>query len=318
MARLSILLALSGSESSRYAAETAWKLGNALDANVVAEHVIDSRTVWELLRNDVPGFIGSGSYIAVYESVIKSLTSLSNKLAAAYEAQAAGHGFTGECLIEDGNPVTVLSEESRNHDLIVVGHQPSKVCSTDAKRCHYTRYSIAEGIVHESTTPVLVVQSKPLVFKSVTILSEIDHLNLNYIRACLRLANLLKLPAKLEFWGCGVREESSEEFKANILQSLAEAKGMEIEVETFHGAAVDTRRDLFHAEPLYGSVEMNADSLTILPTRGIARERVTVLGVSPETFVRTLTLPSILFWPEEFHGLTAKEEKLAKTSTRKS
>lgn len=311
MAKYSILLALSGSEHSRHAAEVAWQLGKMLDAEVTAEHVIDSRTVWELLRNDVPGFIGSGSYIAEYESVIRSLASLSNKLSTAYEGQAAGRGFNRECLIEEGNPVTVLSEEAKNHDLIIVGHQPSKVRTIDATRCHYTRYSIAEGITHESSVPVLIVQSRPGTFRSVTILSEMDHLNLNYIRSCLKLADLLKLPAKLEFWGCGVREESNEKFKADILASLPEAKGKEIEVDTFHGAAVNDRKELFHTEPLYGSVEMASDSLTILPTRGVARERVTVLGVAPESFVRSLTLPSILFWPEEFSGFTAagKEKK---------
>ncbi len=318
MAKYSILLALSGSEHSRYAAEVAWQVAGAIDANVTAEHVIDSRTVWELLRNDVPGFIGSGSYVAVYESVIRSLTSLANKLASAYEAHAAGHGFKGECLIEDGNPVTVLAQEAKNHDLVIIGHQPSRVRSVDTTRCHYTRYSVAEGIVHESPVPVLVVQSRPQTFKSVTILSEIDHLNLNYIRACLRFANSLKLPAKLEFWGCGVREESSDDFKANILQSLPEAKGMEIDVETFHGASVTDRNQLFHTEPLYGSVDMPSDSLTILPTRGIARERLTVLGLSPENFVRTLTVQSILFWPEEFHGFETKKKDLAKTTSSKS
>lgn len=317
MAKFSILLALSGSEQSRNAAEVAWHLAKAIDASVTAEHVIDSRTVWELLRNDVPGFIGSGSYVAVYESVIRSLTSLSNKLAMAYEAQAAGRGFESECLIEDGNPVTVLAEESKEHDLVVIGHQPSRVRTAATKRCHYTRYSIAEGVVHESTRPVLIVQSKPPVFKNVTILSEIDHVNLNYIRACLRLAKLLNLPAKLEFWGCGVREESSEDFKSNILKSLPEAKGMTIDIETFHGSAVTDRQELFHTEPLYGSVDMDADSLTILPTRGIARERVTLLGVSPDNFVRTLTLPSILFWPEEFHGFTAQEETLVEATSKK-
>ncbi len=316
MAKYSILLALSGSEQSRNAAEVAWHLAKAIDASVTAEHVIDSRTVWELLRNDVPGFIGSGSYLAVYESVIRSLTSLSNKLAMAYEAQAAGHGCASECLIEDGNPVSVLSKASEDHDLVVIGHQPSRIRSAETQHCHYTRYSIAEGVVHESTTPVLVVQSRPYPFKNVTILSEIDHVNLNYIRACLRLAQLLKLPAKLEFWGCGVREESTEDFTKNILESLPEAKGMEIDVQTFHGAAVNDRRELFHTEPLYGSVEMDANSLTILPTRGVARQRVTVLGTSPDNFVRSLTLPAILFWPEEFVGFTAKDESRVKATAK--
>ncbi|HMO19937.1 MAG TPA: hypothetical protein PKC98_03100, partial [Candidatus Melainabacteria bacterium] len=62
MSQFSILYGLSGSEASKQAAELAWKVAELSCGRVDAHHVIDSRAVWELLRNDKPGFIGSGPY----------------------------------------------------------------------------------------------------------------------------------------------------------------------------------------------------------------------------------------------------------------
>jgi len=299
MSTHSILLALSGSEQSRNAAEMAWKLSKKLNATVTAEHVIDSRTIWELLRNDKPGFIGSGPYIAVYETILCALKSLAEKLALDYEALANGQGVQGECLIKEGNPVEILSRDAADHNLLVIGHYPSGVKATDRDLCHYIRYSVAEGVSHQSIVPVLIVQSKPLSWESMTIVSEIDHINYTYLRSCLKLAKLLELKPRLEFWGTGTREEGPAEFKKDLLVSMPEAKEMDIEFEYFGGQAATDRRELFHGQDMSKSVEIPSETLFVLPTRGIARERMTVFGMEPEAFIRCLTLPCLLLWPED-------------------
>lgn len=302
MSTHSILLALSGSEQSRNAAEVAWKLAKKLEAKVVAEHVIDSRTIWELLRNDKPGFIGSGPYVAVYETILCALKTLGEKLVLEYEALASGQGIQGECLIKEGNPVEILSRDANDHNLLVIGHFPSGVRATDREPCHYIRYSVAEGVSHQSIVPILIVQSKPLNWESMTIVCEIDHINYSYLRSCLKLAKLLDLKPRLEFWGTGTREEGPAKFKQNLLESMPEAKAMDIEFEYFGGHAATERKELFHGQDISKSVEIPSETLFVLPTRGIARERMTVFGMEPEAFIRCLTLPCLLLWPEDHNA----------------
>lgn len=308
MSKLSILLALSGSEQSRNAAEVAWKLAKKLDATVTAEHVIDSRTIWELLRNDKPGFIGSGPYVATYETTICALKSLGDKLALEYEAIANGQGVKGECLIKEGNPVEILSRDANDHNLLVIGHFPSGVRASDRDLCHYIRYSVAEGVSHQSVVPVLIVQSKPLSWESMTIVCEIDHINFTYLRSCLNLAKLLGLKPRLEFWGTGTREEGPQTFRQNLFESMPEAKSMDIDIEYFGGHAATERKELFHGQDMSKSAEIPSETLFVLPTRGIARDRMTVFGMEPEEFIRSLTLPCLLLWPEDHNAFDITDE----------
>ncbi len=321
MSKHSILVAISGSEQARNAAEVAWQIAKQVKAEVTAEHVIDTRTVWELLRNDKPGLVGSGPYIAVYESIITALNSLANKLSLEYEALAAGAGIKGEFKSKEGNPVGILSSDAKDYDLLVVGHHPSGVGLIDHEFNHYVRYSIAEGLAHHSTVPVLIVQSKPLTWESMTIVSEIDHVNYTYIRSCLRLAKLLGLKPTLEFWGTGTREEAPEKFKEDLKQMIPEAKDTPFDFDYYGGMAATARKDLFHGKESESEqpVEIRSDSLFVLPTRGLARDRITVFGMHPETFIRSLVLPCLLLWPEDNQSFNLSDDVDSKelSSTKK-
>ena len=313
MAKHSILVALSGSEQSRFAAEMAWKLAKKIDAEVTAEHVIDSRTIWQLLRSDKPGFVGSGPYIAAYETVIESLKSLANKLTMEYEAKAEGAGVVGPCLIKEGNPVEVLSRDARDHDLLVIGHLPSGLRTADSELTQYIRYSIAEGVAHESSVPVLIVQSQALSWESMTIVSEIDHVNATYIRSCVKLAKMLGLKPRLEFCGTGMREEAPDKFRKDVLEMIPEIKDLDIDLEYFMGDAAIARKELFHGREMNEIVEIPSETLFVLPTRGIARDRITVFGMEPHDFIRSLTLPCLLLWPEDKSAFNLTDEVEQKT-----
>ena len=319
MSQHSILVALSGSEQSRNAAEIAWKIAGKIKAKVTAEHVVDSRTIWELLRHDKPGFIGSGPYLAIYETVIAQLHSLANKLTMEYEALAAGANIKGDCLIKEGNPVTILCKDAREYDLLVIGHQASRVEAVEQDLNHYVRYSVAEGISHNSTAPILIVQSPPLSWESLTIVSEIDHINYSYIKSCLKLAKLLGLKPALEFWGTGTREEKPEQLKKDLLAMLPEAKDIDMEFDYYGGKAATERNELFHGKDIGQPVEIRQDALFVLPTRGIAHERITVFGLHPESFIRSLVLPCLLLWPEDNKAfdLTSEAEQEALSADKK-
>ncbi len=312
MSKHSILLGLTGSEYSKNAAEVSWRIAKLLKSKVTAIHVIDSKTVWELLRFDTPGFIGSGPFVQIYDDAIGALKSLSDKLGNKYEAMAEGAGIEGILETAEGNPVEMLCKDTTSYDLIVLGHTPSAL--RNKKFSRYLRHSIAEGVAHESLVPVLVVQSKPETWEAMTIVSEVDHINSTYIRSCIRLAQSLGLKINLEFWGTGNREEGPESFKRDLLAEIPEAKEGNIEIEYFAGDEANERKDLFHGKSAREAASLPSETLFALPTRGVANERITVFGFEPEEFIRRLTLPCLLFWPEE-HGarIVADKEKLAAT-----
>lgn len=187
--------------------------------------------------------------------------------------------------------------------MLVIGHFPSGIRAIDRDRCHYIRYSVAEGVSHQSIVPVLIVQSKPADWESMTVVCEMDHINYTYLRSCLKLAKLLELKPRLEFWGTGTREEGPADFKKNLLESMPETSDMDIEFEYFGGQAASERMDSFHGKDMSKAVETPSETLFVLPTRGIARERMTVFGMEPEAFIRTLTLPCLLLWPEDHNAL---------------
>lgn len=306
MSKHSIMVALNGSEQSRHAAELAWFLAQKLDATVTAEHVIDTRSTWEILRSDTPGFIGSGPYVLAYDQLVQSLRSLSDKLCTKYEAMADGAGVKGSVEVKEGNPVSILAKDGLEHNLVVLGHVPSGTRAIERERSHYVRHSIAAGVAHECSVPVLIVQSKPTNWEVMSIVSEIDHINVSYIRSCLKLALLLGLRPRLEFWGTGKREEKPADFKKNITEEIPELKGMEIDVEYFGGDSATDRKSFITSE---GRENETAECLFVLPTRAIANRRITVLDMEPDEFIHSLTLPCLLLWPEDHTGFDLKESK---------
>ncbi len=299
----SILLGLTGSEQSQYAAEVAWSIAKRINARVTADHVVDTRMAWELLRNDRPGFIGSGVFIDAFESFSKSLNSIGESLINKFESVAQGQSVPTEVILEQGSPVVRLAERARRHDLVVIGHQPRDAKSKEPEHCNFIRYAVAEGLAHECPKPLLIVQNKVYNWKSMTILVSVDHLNFPFIHACMKMADLLGLQPNLVALASGVREESPSAFLEDLRKAHPELVDMALSVEIFHGMALENRGKPWQPVDLDFDWLPEADTLMVIPTRLSGRDRITVFDTTPDSFVRYLALPSIMMWPEECIGL---------------
>ncbi len=299
MHKMSILLALSGSEQSYQAAELAWRLAKQADANLVAQHVVDTRTAWALLGNSRPGFIGSGLYVAAYESLCNSLRELAKKLADKYESMASAVKIKSDCLIDEGNPVHEICQRAKDHDLVITGHEPSETKAIDRERGQYVRLSIAEGLANHCPRPLLVVQGEWQPWKTLKILVSVDHLNIEYIRACMQTASLLGLQSELVCLATGVREESPENLIRDLREAHKELENMSIEVALFGDFEIEDGASLWSRKPVRVELDAYSDNLVVIPTREIGGKRITIFGSSPEMFIQHLTLPNILLFPEE-------------------
>jgi nucleotide-binding universal stress UspA family protein len=309
MKNISILYGLSGSQQSAQAAELAWRIAEETEGSIFAQHVIDTRTFWELLRNEAPGFIGSGPYIAIYEEIEKSLKSLANKLTVKFEALSEGRKIPVTTSIEEGGPVDRICRKAKDCDLVIVGHQPRNSELHDAEHWRCVRYAVAEGLAHFCPRPLLVVQNRVDSWKSLTILLSSDHINRPFIKACLDMASLLKLDAKLVLLASGAREGSPASLEEDLRQSEPRLKNLPIEIVEFEGIAVDSSAGLWRSEFLELDWSPDPETLMVIPTRASGRRRLTVFDTSPDLFIRHLSLPSIMLWPEEHIKILEKESK---------
>lgn len=299
MNKMSILLGLSGSQQSKYAAELAWKLATKFDATVTAQHVIDTDTIWNVLRNEKPGFIGASPYIAAYEATIESLKELSVKLGNAYEAQAAGAGVSTEFVVDFGNPVLEISKRALSHDLVIVGHEPYRDTSNN-HHLRFVRYAIAEGLAHDCRRPLIIVQTENTFWNRMHILMSTEHVNQSFIHSAVHYAEMMEIPSKIVCLGSGVHEEAPASFVADFRKSNPDLGTIPIEYRAIPGMAVENRSNMFAMVQQDIELDGNANTLIVMPTREVSGRAVTFLGTAAEAYVRRMSLPSIMFCPEEY------------------
>ena len=294
----SILLALSGSRQSHYAAEVCWQLARKLGSTITAHHVIDSHSAWEFLGHENPGFLASQKYLDVYQELVSKLFVLGEELAQKYAEEAKVLGVDDACIIDEGDPIKQICKRAVDHKMVIIGHRPST--SKQVLSSQFQRLSLAESLAHECPRPLLIVQDECQQWTSLSIMVSLDHINELFINSSLDMAEALGLrPALLCLTG-GANEETPE----NLVRDLRQANER---LERLPIALVPAQKELsvsvdqwYAPDDLPFEKQLWDNPLMVIPTRMIAGERITVFDGSPAYFVRYLTLPSIMLWPEEY------------------
>lgn len=120
MSGTSYLLSIDGSEESRLASYFAWELAKETGARVVAQHVVDTTAVWQLLSYGQSGFIGSGIYMEARETITAALASIAEALMLSYTSQIDGQSLQFETIIDEGDPLTEIIKRAPEHDLVII------------------------------------------------------------------------------------------------------------------------------------------------------------------------------------------------------
>lgn len=315
----SILLALSGSQQSSYATEVCWNLASQLHASITAHHVVDSHSAWEFLGHDKPGFLKSERYLNAYQNLCKSLFCLGEELAEAYTSEAKKRGVDDICIVDEGNPIEQICKRALDHKLVVIGHRShaevkhSIGAPGEQKPPHaagqFLRLSVAEALSNECPRPLLIVQDKCSIWTSMTILISMDHVNEIFIDSCLDMAESLKVNPVLLCLSSGNHEEPAESFIKDIRESNPRLQSVPMAVAPADGQISVHNHDWSLSDGDKIDKSQFENTLVVIPTRKVAGERITVVDSSPAFFIRHLTLPSILMWPEEYaYSLTSCEQ----------
>ncbi|HEY9870907.1 MAG TPA: universal stress protein [Candidatus Obscuribacterales bacterium] len=295
----SILLALSASEQSRFAAELCWALAAQTGARVTAQHVVDSRGAWDLLGHDRPGFLGSGMFVTAHEQLVAALYTLGGKLLEVYDAHASARAIRGESVLDEGNPVREICRRAPEHDLVVIGHKPSTFESPEDERRKSLRFSVAESLAHECPRPLLVVQERCEPWSDMRILLSLRHVNQNYIHSCLQMASTLRIDPEIVGLSTGIHEEDATTFAANLRQQNPDLSHVPINVTRLSDTILNPEKCAWWTSEEDIEADALPDTLLVMPTRELEGRRLTVYGSSPAFFIRHLKLPCILLWPEE-------------------
>ncbi len=303
----SILLALSGSQQSRFATEVCWNLAKKLESTITAYHVIDSHGAWEFVGHSKPGFLNSSVYLDSYQKLLSNLFELGDELAKAYAREAKLLGVDDVCIVQEGNPINEICRHSSNHKLVVIGHRPAAV--HEHPRSQFQRLSVAEALANDCPRPLLIVQDECKEWTSFAITISLDHINEIYINSSLDMAEALGLrPALLCLTG-GVHEEKPDDLVKNLRESNKRLADLPIAVTPAEKDIRVSKDQWYAPSNLPFEKEIWDNPLLTIPTRMIGGERLTVLDSPSSMFVRHLTLPSILLWPEEFVYSMGKDMK---------
>lgn len=315
----SILLPIDGSVYSRNAAELAWDIARRVGASVVAQHVVDTTGVRQLIGHADPGFLPSNPYKVTFDHICSGLHVMARILHDNYEDAATKLGIQSTFHIDEGDPVGKICGRALFNNLVVIGHRRAAEDDENSHRGQLKRLSIAESLAHESPKPLLIVQKKPVKWRTMTIMLSVDHVNEHYIDSCLELAKLLGLNAEILCLASGQHEEPAPQFINDLRSTHNALKDIPLTVNKLSEICQVNGDGNRQPSQLNPKARDWSSCLPVMPTRRIGQERLTVLDDSPSMFVRYLAVPTLLLVPEELVSakVTEVDRQATKTSGRR-
>jgi|AGTN01.1.fsa_nt_gi Universal stress protein UspA and related nucleotide-binding proteins len=148
-----ILVAIDGSEYSQIAADYAFWFANELDASVTALHVADPRLVELFIAPEFGEELGFDEAADTEDKIFRAIKKIGTVILDLFKKEAESRGLTVETHLEVGSIVDEVIKRSKDFDLIIVGHRGR---GHKRSASHLMTGSVAERIVSESHTPVLV------------------------------------------------------------------------------------------------------------------------------------------------------------------
>jgi nucleotide-binding universal stress UspA family protein len=274
---------------------------------VTAQHVVDLKNAWDFVGHDQAGLLSRDEYVEVFEGLSESLFKLGERLGAAYGKAAESAGIKSDYQLDSGNPYVRICEKALDNDMVVIGHRTYAASDSSRTSRQFLRFSIAESLAHGCPKPLLVVQNETPTWLSMTILVSSEHVNRKYIDECLDLAEFLKLQPALVCHLNGVNEEPPVEFIEDLRKSDRRLSDIPIATTGSAGPLDATNYSNWGPDERTArkTQETNAQwdewsrTLLVIPTREVGGRRLTIAGGSPAMFVRYLTLPAVLLWPED-------------------
>lgn len=285
MKNCSILLPVTGTRESLHAAELAWYLARQTNCSVLAQHVIDITSTLEFIGVTKPGLIGSGPYVAAYESICRTLRDVANKLDDSYTARVSGLGIDSTFVIDEGDPAREILQRAEDCSLIVIGHS----ALTRSRQS-----LLVESLLRNSSIPVLVVPGAVHSLSNLAVFCSMDHVNRNWLSRCLSLTRALSTKFELTFLASGKNEERPIDFLHDLSKAYPELDLDRLNIVL--PSCSDTCEDRLV------TYNTGANSLVVVPTINDGTNRITSWEGDVSSLLGRVETSPMIFWPEEFSG----------------
>jgi hypothetical protein len=284
---------------------------------VNAQHVVDSLAAWDFLNFDIAGFIGSEPYFSAHETMLGCLNSIGESLTQAYEGQAAGHEIPGKTYLDEGTTIREICWRARDHALVAIGQRSTGMGSPEEDKRRLPRRSVAESLTYYCPRPLLVVQDRCEPWTKLRIILSSLRIPSSLLESCLKFARRLNVEPQIRV--VLVNESGSSEIENDTLENCPEARvlidDMSKLVPLMTGLRVDVRRTGNLNRYWQHDAEEDNNSLLVVPVTEIAGVRKTSFGTTPDTIVRYLNHPAVLFWMEEQRIEAPKQEAASSLHT---
>lgn len=285
MSTKSYLLALDGSQESLFAAEISWKLASTNQAKVLAQTVIDSQSLWQIVGKDSPGFIGTGPYLAAHEVIHGTLKNIADTLLNAYEARARGQGIESECVMDEGNVLDEIVRRAKDHLIVVVGHRPARADRKNTRQSWFQSYSLAEHLAYECPRPLLIVQEKCSPWKTARLIISEDTFDSSALAIFNEFANSLQLAQEVY---CIAPEESVVQFTKAVSGKIPANQSVRMICQ-----------DQGEADPDWEcATDVPSSTLLVVATQQGQGGRMTCGGTDLGAFIHQLRWPAVVVLPE--------------------
>lgn len=284
----SILLALDGSQESLFATEIAALLAERKQADLTGLTVVDTRALWELAGQDLPGIIGSGPYVAAYQSMESSLKAVADTLMLAFESRIADRPVSSRAIIDEGDIVEHILTRAAKHDLVVMGHKSRSRRKTIHKR-KYFHSSVCQLVADACSTPLLIVQDSAKLWNRSTLLLSADTYNPATIESFVNFALCLGHGAEIVCTG-----------RSKTIEQMIKVARAEVQRIAPEATVPVSAKRLYELEKFFDSNHTgDGETLFVLTTCDTREGRKVCTGESLDYVIRDVARAYTLFLPPE-------------------
>ncbi|MBP6743594.1 universal stress protein [bacterium] len=290
----SFLLALDGSQEALFAADVAAALTKSKGANLTAQTVVDSQSLWEIVGQDLPGIIGSGPYMAAYQSIEATLRSVAETLMHAFECRIANSALEAVCEIDEGNIIDHILRRAVSHDLVIMGHK-SKVRQRSIHQRRYINTSLCQRVADACPVPLLVVQNAIQLWSRSVLLVSAETYCSETIKAFVELATVVGGKAEIV---CTGRSKTIDSLIGTVRSELSQEAITDFAADKVSFTVVGRR--LYELETFFSvSGAREKDTLIVLTTCDTEQGRKVCTGESLDYVIRDVAAACTLFLPPQ-------------------
>ena len=302
----SILLGLDGTEESKHAAQLSWSLAKAMKCKVVAQTVVDTDALRQLLTLERPGFIGSSPYVNAYEAAHSALKSVAELLLVSYESHVASQGVDWACHIDEGNVAAEIARRAIDHDLVVIGRRAHNRLLSAVDRNDSPRRGLVERLLYCCPRPILVVHDRCQLWKESKFVMTPSGFDASSLRFYLKFAMLLGMQREIY---CMAAENSVSDTVLKVRELIPKQEHLNVtghQCSQLHSA-------------WQRALDVSAETLAVVPVTWDNNGTRLCYGTEAGAFARALNLPATLYLPvsaaepSEESSSTSKYYSAAKT-----